>query len=254
MSVVMMQRKLKAKQNMSRGTDGFSIKGTRRNLGRIGSDSKNSTIRTIFRGTAPVGHGANPITGYPVEILCNNGLNCSGSTCEQTSTLTNKGYIESHLINNIDCGDKCIANWVKSFNPLEHSQGSYIRRIKVHRKGCETERSEENYSNETSCIDDCVNTYFIGTRKISRDTYHKSTHGAITSGEYTEIDLLKNNCLPDAACKKPFPFVLTRDGCRKEYYTPEEAIADGLLPRDWMNCKTKYPTNHHWRSILNPYL
>ena len=39
--------------------------------------------------------------------------------------------------------------------------------------------------------------------------------------------------------KKPFPFVLTRDGCRKEYYTPEEAIADGLLPTDWMNCKNK---------------
>ena len=174
---------------------------------------------------------------------------------------TSKFYGWKHLVYFPDVGSnvEIVADLIhkltgKSFNPLEHSQGSYIRRIKVHRKGCETERSEENYSNETSCIDDCVNTYFIGTRKISRDTYHKSTHGAITSGEYTEIDLLKNNCLPDAACKKPFPFVLTRDGCRKEYYTPEEAIADGLLPRDWMNCKTKYPTNHHWRSILNPYL
>ena len=48
MSVVMMQRKLKAKQNMSRGTDGFSIKGTRRNLGRIGSDSKKLDDQDYF--------------------------------------------------------------------------------------------------------------------------------------------------------------------------------------------------------------
>ena len=252
MSIVMMQRKLKAKENISNGIDGFSLKGTRRNLGRIGSDSKNSTIRTVFKGTEPVGHGSNYLTGYPVEILCNNGLNCAGSTCEQTSTLTNKGYIESHLINNTTCGDKCIANWVKSFNPLEHSQGSYIRRVKVHRSGCE--KNSDDKSKVSTCVTECNNTYFIGTRKIARDTYHQNTDGAISSGQYTEVELLRNNCLPDAACKQPFPFVLTRDGCREEFYTPEQAIEAGLLPSDWMNCKTKYPTSHHWRDINNPYL
>ena len=34
MSIVMMQRKLKAKQNISNSVDGFSLKGTRRNLGK----------------------------------------------------------------------------------------------------------------------------------------------------------------------------------------------------------------------------
>lgn len=252
MSIVMMQRKLKAKQNISNSVDGFSLKGTRRNLGRIGSDSKNSPIRTIFRGNEPVGHGANPITGYPIEILCNNGLNCAGSTCEQTSTLTNRGYIESHLINNTDCGDKCIANWVKSFNPLEHSQGSYIRRIKVHRAGCEAE--DIALSSLDVCNPECDKSYFLGTRKVARDTYYKNMDGAISSGQYTEVELLRNNCLPDAACKHPFPFVLTRDGCRQEFYTPQEAIDAGLLPPDWMNCKTKYPTSHHWRTLTNPYL
>ena len=248
MSIVMMKRKVKAKQNISNPDVGFSLKGNRRNLGRIGSDSKNSSVRTIFRGAYPVGHGANSSSGYPVEILCNNGGNSTGSTCEQKSTLTNKGYIESHLVNNTDCQDKCIANWVKSFNPLEHSQGSYIRRIKVHRSGCEN----ENDQTIVECNPDHKETYYIGSIKKSRSSIHKDVNkGAITSGQYTEVELLRNNCLPDAACKSAFPFVLSRDGCMTEYYTPKQAIDAGLLPEDWMNCKTKYPTSHHWE---NPYL
>lgn len=251
MSIVVMQRKVKAQQNICNKEVGFSLKGVRRNLGNIGSDSKVSTVRTIFRGTEPVGYGANPVTGYPIQILCNNGGNCVGSTCVPNSTLTNKGYIESHLINNTNCeGDGCIANWVKSFNPLEHSQGSYIRRKKVHRSGCENDHVASAAG--ATCHTDCDDTYYIGTRKISRATYHDNPDkGAISSGQYTEVELLRNNCLPDAKCKAPFPFVLTRSGCRTEYLTPAEAIAAGLLPKDWMACRTKYPTDSHWQG--NPY-
>lgn len=250
MSIVLMSRKLKAKQNLCNKEEGFSLKGTRRNLGRIGSDYKNSSVRTIFRGTEPVGHGANVVTGYPVYIF-DNCDDCLGTTCVPTSTLTNKGYIESHLINNTNCGEKCIDNWVKRFNPDEHSQGSYIRRIKVHRAGCENDDTGD--ATDLACVEDCNNTYYIGTRKISRGTYHQDTNkGAISSGQYTEVELLRNNCLPDAACKKPFPFVLSRDSCLTEYYTPQEAIDSGLLPEDWMACKTKYPTNSYYRG--NPYV
>jgi len=250
MSIVVMSRKQKAKQNLCNKEEGFSLKGIRRNLGGIGTDCRNSSVRTIFRGTEPVGHGANYRTGYPVHILNNCG-DCAGSTCVPTSTLTNRGYIESHLINNTNCGEKCIDNWVKSFNPEDHSQGSYIRRIKVHMSGCENDHTTD--ATDTACVKDCNDTYYIGTRKFSRATYNQDTiKGAISSGQYTEIELLRNNCLPDAACKKSFPFVLTRDGCITEYYTPQEAIDAGLLPKDWMACKTKYPTNHHYRG--NPYL
>jgi len=250
MSIVLMSRKVKAKQNICNKNDGFSLKGTRRNLGNIGSDCKNSSVRTIFRGSVPVGHGANRSSGYPVDILRSKCGDCIGATCMPTSTLTNKGYIESHLVNNADCGEKCIEKWVKSFNPEEHSQSSYIRRIKVHRAGCE--QDDTSGATDNSCVKNCNDTYFIGTRKISRATYHQDTNNEVmTSGQYTEIELLRNNCLPDAACKKAFPFVLTSNGCRTEYYTPQEAIDDGLLPEDWMACKTKYPTNSYWRS--NPY-
>ena len=72
MSIVIMSRKVKAKQNLSNKNDGFSLKGTRRNLRNIGSDCKNSSVRTIFRGSEPVGHGANRSSGYPVNILHSN--------------------------------------------------------------------------------------------------------------------------------------------------------------------------------------
>ena len=250
MSLVVMSRKVKAKRNICNKNDGFSLKGTRRNLGNIGSDCRNSSVRTIFRGSEPVGHGANRSSGYPVDILQNNSGECIGSTCVPTSTLTNKGYIESHLVNNTDCGEKCIDNWVKSFNPEEHSQSSYIRRIKVHRSGCEQDDTSD--ATESSCVEGCNDTYYIGTKKISRATYHQDTNkGAMSSGQYTENELLRNNCLPDASCKKAFPIILTKNGCSTEYYTPQEAIDAGLLPEDWMACKTKYPTNSYWRS--NPY-
>lgn len=252
MSIVIMSRKVKAKQNLCNKNDGFSLKGTRRNLKSIGSDCKNSSVRTIFRGSEPVGHGANRSSGYPVDILQSNYGDCIGSTCVPTSTLTNKGYIESHLVNNTNCGEKCIENWVKSFNPEDHSQSSYIRRIKVDRSGCEQDDTTDAIDTKSTCVEDCNYTYYIGTRKISRSTYYQDTNkGAITSGEYTEVELLRNNCLPDASCKKAFPFVLTDNGCRREYYTPQEAIDAGLLPEDWMACKTKYPTDSYWRS--NPY-
>jgi hypothetical protein len=73
--------------------------------------------------------------------------------------------------------------------------------------------------------------------KRSHNTYSKNvTDGAMSSGEYTDTVLYKNNCLPTPACKKPFPMILNRNGCLTEYYTPQEAIDAGLLPEDWMNC------------------
>ena len=48
MSIVIMSRKVKAKQNLSNKNDGFSLKGTRRNLRNIGSDCKNHQLEQFL--------------------------------------------------------------------------------------------------------------------------------------------------------------------------------------------------------------
>jgi hypothetical protein len=82
----------------------------------------------------------------------------------------------------------------------------------------------------------------LGTRKVSRNSYHKNNcNGAISSGEYNETTLLRNNCLPTPPCKQSFPLTMNKNGCNIEYKTPDEAIKAGVLPQDWMNCLDKYP-------------
>ena len=106
---------------------------------------------------------------------------------------------------------------------------------------------EINDTNNIWCYD-----YKIGTRKKTGNLYNKTAkRGATSSGIYTKINALRNKCLPTPPCKQPFPFVFEKNGCFKEYLTPEEAKDDNLLPEDWLKCSTVYPTYHKYN--INPY-
>ena len=227
----MLARKYKHQRGLS--TNGFSLKGTIKNSSYIGQTNHNSSIRTIFKGTEPVGHGGCCGT-YKREILSNKHNYC-GETTDPKSTLTTSGYISTRVTNPIvkNVGDECPVKWVKSFNPLEHSQSDYIHKVKVTATACDI----PNYD---AGIEGCGETYYIGTRKLTRSTYNKSADsGAMTAGEYTDTVLYTNNCLPTPSCKQPFPMILNNtSNCASFYLTPAEAQAAGLLPADWMNCQT----------------
>jgi len=244
MSLVALRRKAEAMKGVST-KGGFSVNGTVRNLSHIGKTSKISPTRSIYKGLSPAGHGAlkptstrscgtTTCSGFPIHILCNNGVSSMSSKCEPTATLSTSGHI-NQLLNFPKCADgACVKTWVKTFNELDHAQGMYIKNIKTRANTCPTTTPN---STAPSCVEGCKETYFVGSRKMTRSTYHKDANkGSVSSGQYMEGGLLANNCLPPPPCKAPFPMTLNRNGCIVEYLTPEEAIAGGVLPENWMNC------------------
>lgn len=286
MSIVTLKKKHKAKQCISNPTEGFSLKGKRRNIKNIGQNQLNSSVRTIFKGTAPTGHGALKPTSrrscgttkcnsFPISIIYNQ--TPASCECLPTSAFTTKGLLLSKIYNPTQSSNdylgqsgcpknsKC-ADWVvKNFNPLDHSQTSYIKKLKVKTASEAAEICKRKFnlstidsslcqnSNNSNNSNNCNNTYLLGTRKINRSNIVDDTiKGAISCSEYTDTMLLMNNCLPTPPCKEAFPLVLNKKFCQTTLNTPEEAIEAGVLPKDWMKCTTKYPINSIYYN--NPYL
>ena len=103
--------------------------------------------------------------------------------------------------------------------------------------------------NPTNIKNSCnLKSSIINGRRICIGNYHKDLRGAVSHSEYLDY-LLSNNCLPTPPCKQSFPMVLNQPGgCLTYIYTPEEAIAAGYLPKNWMNCGN---TSQAFKS--NPY-
>lgn len=282
MSLAIMKKKYEAQKCLSTKKDGFSLKGTTRNIKNIGHSQVNSTVRTVFRGTEPKGYGAlkpqsrrrcgtTKCSAYPISIICNkNEIGCSSVP---TSTMTTKGLLLSKVYNPTQSGlsylgqsgcnndEKCRPWWVKTFNPLDHSQSMHVKKLKVRaiadakaaticNEKLILEETLPTLKKESTCND---NTYMLGTRKISRLSIQKDLNsGAMPCSEYTDTRLLTSKCLPTPDCKAPFPFVLNKKFCQSYFSTPEEAIEAGFLPDDWMNCTNKYPITGIYNK--NPYI
>jgi hypothetical protein len=227
----MLAKKHYSQKNLSK--KGFSLKGNSCNQSFIGKTREISCVRTIYRGLTPLGHGGNQ-GKYTKNILIGNNKKNTDSR-DSTSTMTTSGYISTRIKNPIVCNDdSCSRNWVKTFNPLEHSQGDHVKKKRI-KNACVLVYSDSGIK---PTHDNCSDTYYVGSRKMTRATYTKEADsGAMPSSEYTDTILYRKKCLPTPDCKQPFPMILNnRNNCAKNYFTPEEAQADGLLPKDWMSC------------------
>lgn len=248
MSIVVLKKKSLRFQNSisGQGKDGFSLVGGHRNIGSVGpTNLAKSVTRTRFRGTAPMGHGSTngvyKISVYNSGSCCNNDPNIIKS-----SVKNNKGAI----IQQYKWLHSAYPNyWVKSDDsrPESTSQSAYIKVLSSRNSVC-----VENKVNSGIKIDDCADnenicrasSYHIGGRRIYRTFYSKDLNRYPQScSQYTSTRYLKKNNLPTPDCLKPFPMTLNHNGCDKNYLTPEEAIADGALPADWMNCRAPYECN-----------
>ena len=251
MSLVTLKRKSRRyKAPISgRGHNGFSLNGGYRNQGWVGQGSLGRNVsHTPYRGVAPMGNGG---TGgrYPRNIIKGGPCPTNDPDYIKRSNMNTPGLISATVTHptavfNPDCSGSCAINWVQKFDPLTHAQGMYIRE-KSAKAMCVIEADDAGYED---CHDDCKsNSYFIGGKKIVRPLFSKSavSHGAIPSSEYAKGMLLRNKCLPPPPCKAPFPMPLNHIGqCDINYLTPEEAIADGALPHDWMICKPGTEPGH----------
>ena len=253
MSLATLKRKSAVGQNLSTNKI-FSTKGVIRNLRGIGSSPQiTSDVKTIVKGASLTVCGGLTTQSYSYSGQLIIGKCKDNITSTPTSTMTTKGLLSSRvyhpIIKSTECAsDKKTSWWVKNFNPLDHSQSEYMRNLNVKKSANESIMPTESIVDNVEC-----HNYKIGSRKTVKNTYNKRARkGAMSSGAYTKINLLRNNCLPPPPCKQPFPFMTAKRGCIEEYLTPEEAMLGGALPPDWLKCKTSYPTYHSY--TINPYI
>lgn len=242
MSIATLKKKTKATRNLSK--DGFSLNGPYRNIRSVGGYYKDVS-GTKWNGVYPKGHGSFNET-YKFTLNNNNCGYCDNILGSHRSVMNSKGLLSSrvyHPTRSTDAyngssgcslNEGCRKLYVKNFNPLDHSQSEYIKKIKNY----ETSLSlvECTDTPVVPCSDD--NIYMLGTRKISRNTYApQSPLTARSCGEYIDTELLPHKCLPTPPCKQSFPMKLNNGSCGKVYNDPQQAIADGLLPTNWMHCQ-----------------
>lgn len=236
-----------------KGHDGFSLVGGHRNIGSVGpTNLAKSVTRTRFRGNTPMGHGGCCGT-YKISI-CNSGSCCTNDPSIIKPTVkNNKGSILKQY--------KWIHSaypryWVKPDDsmPKNYSQGVYIQKVSAQYSNFVVNKVDTGINNcgekvlydpsgnnqnqnENQNIQCKAASYHIGGKKYYRAFYSKDLNARPTScSQYTSSGLWKKNNLPTPACLQPFPMNLSHNGCDTNYMTPQEAIRDGVLPSDWMNC------------------
>lgn len=237
---------------------GFSINGGMRNQGWIGHDSRGRYLsRTVFKGNQPVGHGGK-YGLYNNKILSNKISNFNNSSIIKRSTMNTNGYLSisvKHPTNvfYFNCNlCKVNTNWVKRFCPLEHSQSTYINNKSL-KHICETTPRPvciytiNTTKNKTdfSCANKntisrayCKYGYYnIGNKRKYITRFFKDVNVAVSQSKYIKTNLMIKKNLPTPPCLQPFPMKLNHStGCNINFFTPEEAIKAGLLPKDWMAC------------------
>lgn len=170
------------------------------------------------------------LNGHKRSVMNTNGLIYSRVYHPTLSTASYNGSSGCSL------NQGCKPWYVKSFNSLDHSQSEYIKQVKNTQSVLTSDECTTTDTTTFICPDD--NTYMLGTRRISRNTYApQSPLTARSCGEYIGTELLTRQCLPTPPCKQSFPMALHNGTCGKIYTDPQEAIADGLLPTNWMNCQ-----------------
>jgi len=233
-----------------RNKGGFSIVGGRRNQGWVGQDNLGRhLVRTPFRGNEPIGYGGTD-GKYVRAVISNAGFCCTNDpSIIKRSTMNNSGLLLTSVkhptgVFHEDCDNKrCRGDWVKDFEPLNHSQSGHIKRIKV-ATACGDNRCDGKKEDAVLEPADCeclVKSSFIGGKKhyAVRITKSKFVDGAISMGEYIDVGVMQKNDLPTPANKQAFPMTLNHVGCDINYITPEEAIDAGELPADWMQTKNR---------------
>lgn len=248
MSIVVLKRNShRFQKNISgQGKDGFSLVGGHRNIGSVGpTNLAKSVTRTRFRGTQPMGHGST--NGVYKISVCNSGSCCNNDpNIIKTSVKSNKGSI-IHQYKWLHSGYPNY--WVKSDDARSENshQSVYIKVLTAKHSACVVDKIDTGIIKNTGCDENSNKTtcrassYYIGGKKHYRSFYSKDLNAYPQScGQYTSTRYLKKNNLPTPDCLKPFPMSLNHNGCDKNYLTPEEAIADGVLPSDWMNCVPPY--------------
>ena len=247
------------------GSFGFSLNGTRRNIGSVGvtnlAPGAQRGPTQMVQSTPGNITNNNGIAGHP-ESCCTNDLNIV-----KPSVINTRGMLSRKLkclpaqpefrnCTNCTSPESGCYNWVQPMNNATiqiHTQGQHISKVS-------TEAICDASANTTTwpCVEGspCYASYpfpdtlspeerrrlgicqsqFVGSKKLYRALYTKvlpangkqAAGAAMPQSEYIKGRYLKKQCIPPDLNNKHFPPMVNNKGCTKIYMTKDAAIAGGL--------------------------
>jgi hypothetical protein len=246
MSIVCLKRKSRhiIDPISGKGKNGFSLVGGHRNIGSVGpTNLAKSVTRTPFRGALPMGSGG--CCGSYVVNICNSGSCCTNDSEIIKKTVKNNSGM---LMEKYKWMSGTYPNWWVKPTPDQgpvQNQSTYISEVSRTVGGrCGTTFAEDAGKNsgcsylgvyDINNVDNVATVCKtrIGTSRRYYTLMSKSPKCAISSSQYQQTQLQKNNCLPTPPNRQHFPMVLVHNGCDVNYNTWQEAKAAGALPADW---------------------
>ncbi len=228
------------------GAKGFSLNGGYRNIGAVGQFRMVSNVtRTPFRGTQPMGHGG--FNGEYYKVPSNSGSCCTNDDAIiKHSSLTTAGLIDEKYK---WTKSQYPRYWVKdddNANRETKTQGQLTAAKTWAAGACNFEKAANaDPDNVWKCNNKCV--YWIsGKRRFLYYPYTKwlNTDKVQSQGAYiTAGGVARNNCLPTPACIQHYPMMLCHNhlSCNINPVTWQQAQAQGLLPADYLNCRSTKP-------------
>ena len=242
MSIAVLKKKSATKysKNISRGKDGFSINGTIRLKGVVGTTNLAvSVTRTRFKGTHPVGSGGHA-GAYPIVVANSGHCNAEGGFVPseaypsnvKLSTKNTKGAIKSKnkwMNGGYPYKPGALGWWVTPINSsynIVNSAGQYIEKKQSlnYCNMCDTTGKDPFNSDAGSkTVGCCSRGKYVGSRLVPNTHYAK--HIGANNQQFDRLQKLKYPLLNPSSSQKPFPFRIIHDGCDVNYMTLQDAQA-----------------------------
>ena len=223
MSLVVLQRKSRRFQVpiSGKGTHGFALNGTLRNIGSVGpTNLGKSVMRTPFRGSVPVGHGG-CCGQYKVDILA------SGSCCTNDPNIVKRSVMNTggHLAQKSEFGRgqsqgvsvpncACPKPEVVKAPLFSGEQGEYIRvKLVPSASICVTSVSDNPC---IVCINNRAGSNFISAIRQTNHYNIVKTIGQVDYRTYMATFLMQAKCLPTPTTgpMAPSPIWLNNNNCQ----------------------------------------
>lgn len=250
------------------GSFGFSLNGTRRNIGSVGVTNLAPGAQTgptqMVQSTPGNITNNNGIARH-LESCCTNDLNVV-----KPSVINTRGMLSRKLkclpaqpdfrnCTNCTSGtnpESGCYNWVQPMNNATiqiHTQGQHISKVSTEAI-CDASANTTTWPcvEGSPCYASCpfpdtlsqeerrrlgiCQSQFVGSKKLYRAPYTKvlpangkqAAGAAMSQSEYIKGKYLKKQCIPPDLNNKHFPPMVNNKGCTKIYMTKDAAIAAGL--------------------------
>lgn len=219
MSIHILKKKTDAKSHTS-GSTNFTINGGPRNLSYIGKSTRNSSVRTPFRGVTPMGFNGNRLSNNIVMAFphIKAELGQTHDNAPQMSVRSTKSMIATKY--------KWIKGqypnvWVQPSTNQSSSDRTAVASMAILRTdlGCDGEVEQQQQQQQQMCCDKRITEYpLLGNRKTSSQSIINRLIGNNMSGSNIQPSVgfsdymtrLQAASVIQSGANKPFPYYVNK--------------------------------------------